>query len=165
MTTIGQKHRAMRFVPTTLVALAALASGCADRAPSAGPEPTPAPAGEPPASPTPTVATPPPLPASPPPVAPPPAEPPALPEGPTEHRTAMRAEAYAEPRIEAPKLVTVFWVNEDSVTHSVVSTDGGFAGSGPIPPGGEFSRTFLTAGEFPYYCRYHGNMAGVLVVR
>lgn len=150
--------------PLLFLALAsALLAGCASPAANDDEAQPAAPSTPPPATPSPSAA-PPPVP-EPPALPPPTAEPPALPEGPTEYRTTMREQAFSEPRIEAPKLVTVFWVNEDNLTHSVVSTDGGFAGSGPIPPGGEFSRTFLTAGEFPYYCRYHGNMAGTLVVR
>ena len=151
--------------PLLFLCALALVAGCAsppaadegDDAEPAAPSPTPSP------PPSPALETPT-LPAEPPSLPPPTTEPPALPEGPSEYRTTMRESAFSEGRIEAPKLVTVFWVNEDSVTHSVVSTDGQFAGSGPIPPGGEFSRTFLTAGEFPYHCRYHGNMAGTLVV-
>ena len=149
--------------PLLFLSALALLAGCAspppedDETPAAPSAPAPSP------TPAPTVAVPTALP-EPPTLPPPTVAPPAAPAGPTEYRTTMQDEAFTEARIEAPKLVTVFWVNEDSVTHSVVSSDGGFAGSGPIPPGSEFSRTFLTAGEFPYHCRYHGDMAGVLVL-
>lgn len=154
----------MRPLFLAALALTSLAAGCATpRADDAPPDAPAAPTPPPDASPALPVA----IPTAPvePPAVPPTPEAPALPAGPSELRTAIVPGAFAQPYIEAPKLVTVIWANEDSVTHSVVSTDGAFAGSGPIPPGGEFSRTFLTSGEFPYHCRYHGDMAGLLVVQ
>lgn len=91
-------------------------------------------------------------------------EPPAYAEGPSDLRTAIAGGAFAQERLDVGRQATITWTNLDAATHSVVSDDGSFAGSGPIPPGGEFSRTFLTAGEFPFSCRYHPDMKGTLVV-
>jgi plastocyanin len=37
--------------------------------------------------------------------------------------------------------------------------------SGNINPGASFSRTFQTAGSFPYYCTFHANMVGTVTVQ
>jgi plastocyanin len=34
-----------------------------------------------------------------------------------------------------------------------------------VPPGGEFSFTFKTAGTFPYHCAIHPGMVGRVVAR
>lgn len=60
---------------------------------------------------------------------------------------------------------TVYWRNAGDTTHSVVSDDGAFSGSGPIPPAEAFSFTFQTPGEYRYHCRYHPEMTGSILVR
>lgn len=60
---------------------------------------------------------------------------------------------------------TVYWRNAGGETHSVVSDDGAFSGSGPIPPADAFSFTFQTPGEYRYHCRYHPEMQGSILVR
>lgn len=73
---------------------------------------------------------------------------------------------YEHPRLDAATQATIVWRNDDAQTHSVVSVDGQFAGSGPVAPGGEFRHTFLTPGDFAYHCRYHSDaMRGIVVVR
>jgi plastocyanin len=37
--------------------------------------------------------------------------------------------------------------------------------SGAISPGTSFSQTFDAAGEFPYFCEFHPNMQGSIVVQ
>lgn len=60
---------------------------------------------------------------------------------------------------------TVVWSNTDDVTHSVVSDDGSFAGSGPLGPSSTFSYTFERPGDYGYHCRFHPEMTGSLLVR
>ena len=72
---------------------------------------------------------------------------------------------YQHERLELGPQTTIIWWNVDDLTHSVVSDDGGFAGSGPIPPGGEFVRTFQTLGEYSYHCRYHPDMKGTIIIQ
>jgi plastocyanin len=59
---------------------------------------------------------------------------------------------------------TVTWTNNDTVAHTVTSTDGAFD-SGNIAPGESFTFTFSDAGTFDYICSYHPNMQGTVTVQ
>lgn len=93
-----------------------------------------------------------------------PAPPPLEPE-PYEFTTAIVDDAYQHPRLDAFVHATIRWWNTDNETHSVVSDDGQFPGSGPIAPHGEFVHTFLRAGDYAFHCRYHPEMTGTIIVR
>src|SRR6185295_16193338 len=54
---------------------------------------------------------------------------------------------------------TVTWTNTDSIAHTTTS-DGAGWNSGTLPPRGQFSTTFSTAGTFPYHCAIHPDMVG-----
>lgn len=160
-----------RSVPFTLALGAALALGGCLGAPSAPPDPAreaaPSPAPSPVAVPATAL---PPAPSAAAPAAPSfplaePEAPVALPVGPYEFATSMGDGAFEHARLDAQTQVTVRWTNRDNITHSVVSQDGRFAGSGPIAPGSDFTATFLTPGDYSFYCRYHGAMLGVVIVR
>jgi plastocyanin len=63
---------------------------------------------------------------------------------------------------------TVVWTSEDNAPHTVTADDGSFD-SGNLQKGDSFKFTFTTAGNFPYYCAYHGTaggggMSGTIVV-
>ncbi len=63
---------------------------------------------------------------------------------------------------------TVVWTSEDNPTHTVTADDGSFD-SGTMRKGDTFSHTFTQAGEYPYYCAFHGapggvGMSGVVIV-
>jgi plastocyanin len=58
---------------------------------------------------------------------------------------------------------TVTWVNDDSVIHTVTSTDGTFD-SNMLQRGQTFSHTFDREGGYPYYCTLHPNMVGTVSV-
>lgn len=149
----------MRIVLALVVI--ALAAGCTSppsepAAPPAQPpppEPEPAPPEPEPQLPIDPPTVPEPLPPSDPPVG-----------GAMQFETNILNGEFQHRRITAAPGITVRWTNLDSETHSVVSADGTFAGSGPISPGGEFTRTFLTPGEHFFMCRYHGDMNGVVVI-
>lgn len=78
--------------------------------------------------------------------------------------TTIVAGAFEQPRLYVPVGSTVTWRNVDDTVHTVSSLDGAFAGSGPLAPGMEFSRTFLSAGEYALHCRYHAGMEGAVIV-
>jgi plastocyanin len=61
---------------------------------------------------------------------------------------------------------TVMWMNADSIAHTATSSTGVWD-SGPIAPGGSFSRVFNERGTFPYFCTIHGaaSMSGTVVVQ
>lgn len=67
---------------------------------------------------------------------------------------------------------TVRWKNpmtKDGATHTVtqmgcLTGDACEFDSGVLAPGQTFSHTFTVAGTFPYRCRLHAPMEGVIVV-
>ena len=54
---------------------------------------------------------------------------------------------------------TVVWTSEDSAPHTVTADEGSFD-SGNMRKGDSFKFTFTKAGNFPYYCAYHGTAGG-----
>jgi plastocyanin len=64
---------------------------------------------------------------------------------------------------------TIKWTNKDNTTHTVTSGSPGSAtglfDSGDLGQNGEFSFTFSQAGTFSYFCKYHSNMIGTIVVQ
>lgn len=58
----------------------------------------------------------------------------------------------------------VTWANADSAAHTVTFDDG--LDCGRLDQGGTVSRTFATAGTFPYHCAIHPTtMKGTVVVQ
>jgi plastocyanin len=58
---------------------------------------------------------------------------------------------------------SVRWVNQDDDVHSAVADDGSWS-SPDLERGDAFARRFDTPGRYPYYCRQHPDMTGVIVV-
>ena len=59
---------------------------------------------------------------------------------------------------------TVVWKNDDVVPHTATDRGKSFD-SGSIEPGGSWSYVADRKGTFSYYCAYHPNTRGRLVVR
>ena len=59
---------------------------------------------------------------------------------------------------------TVTWTNKGSAPHTTTSDIMGVWDSGSMGPGGTFSHTLTTAGEYPYHCQIHLGMTGTIVV-
>jgi len=57
----------------------------------------------------------------------------------------------------------VTWTNTDGVAHTSTS-DASVWDSGIVPPGGQFSVAFPTAGTFQYHCAIHPGMIDTVVV-
>jgi amicyanin len=57
---------------------------------------------------------------------------------------------------------TVRWVNQDSVPHRIVFTDG--ADSTVLAPSQSWSRKFDQAGTYDYSCTIHPTMQGTVIV-
>jgi plastocyanin len=70
--------------------------------------------------------------------------------------------AFDPSAIIVPTGTTVAWTNDDSVPHTVTSTDGVFD-SGILDPGGSFSFTFNEPGSFDYVCQLHPQMQGSVI--
>lgn len=58
---------------------------------------------------------------------------------------------------------TVTWTNQEIVVHTATADEGAFD-SGDLSKGESFSFTFDEPGEFSYFCEYHDNMHGTVVV-
>ena len=55
---------------------------------------------------------------------------------------------------------TVSWINRDPAPHTITFDDGSFD-SGTLAQGQTATFTFDKAGEFAYYCLFHGGPGGV----
>ncbi|MGI0048655.1 MAG: cupredoxin domain-containing protein, partial [Nitrososphaera sp.] len=87
--------------------------------------------------------------------------------------SSLTTDAFQPNPVEVNVGETVVWTNDDSTVHTVTSgsagmPDGEFDSSpnfNPLlNPGQTFSHTFEEAGEYPYFCALHPNMAGTVVV-
>ena len=77
----------------------------------------------------------------------------------------IRDFAFSPNPVEVPVGGTVTWTNQDQVPHTATAEDRGVLQSGTISPGSSFSQVFAQAGEFPYFCEFHPNMTGTIVVQ
>lgn len=72
--------------------------------------------------------------------------------------------------IEITLGTTVTWINRDPALHTVTSgvtgddNTGEFFDSPELQTGQEFSHTFDETGLYPYFCRFHPNMTGRVIV-
>jgi hypothetical protein len=57
------------------------------------------------------------------------------------------------------------WDNNDLTPHTVTSANGGELNSGSIEADASWSHTFTQPGEFPYFCTFHPEMKGTIVVK
>ena len=76
---------------------------------------------------------------------------------------AIPGRLYAPGELDALAGQTVTWRNADSTSHTVSSEDDAFD-SGYLSSGSTFSHTFSSTGTFPYFCRIHRTMRGVVRV-
>ena len=60
---------------------------------------------------------------------------------------------------------SVTWTNQDAVPHTATGVDRAVLQSGTIQPGASFTQEFDTAGTFDYFCEFHGNMKGQIIVK
>jgi len=56
---------------------------------------------------------------------------------------------------------SVVWINNDNIVHTVTADDGAFD-SGDLQPGTTFTYTFNNKGDYPYHCKYHAEMVGII---
>lgn len=74
--------------------------------------------------------------------------------------------AFAPATVNVSVGDTVTWTNNEGggVPHTASSDTAGVFDSGQLSGGQSFSRTFTTAGSFPYHCNVHPTMTGLVVV-
>jgi len=73
--------------------------------------------------------------------------------------------AFSPQTIEIAAGDTVTWTNNDSTSHTATQSPSGSGfQSGTLAPGASFSQTFDTPGTYDYFCEFHANMTGTVVV-
>jgi len=72
--------------------------------------------------------------------------------------------AFNPPEITVPAGGSVTWTNGDTVPHTATGLDRDALQSGAIAPGESFTQDFDAAGTFEYFCEFHPNMKGSIVV-
>ena len=77
---------------------------------------------------------------------------------------SMANMAFSPATITVTVGTTVTWKNNDNMTHTVTANDNSFD-SGNIAASGSFTKTFSTAGTYPYRCTLHSPMTGSVVVQ
>ena len=78
-------------------------------------------------------------------------------------QSAEKNHSYNPGIMTVPKGAAVTWMNKDMVGHELVF-DTVDVGSGAFNPGAKWSHTFNSVGKFPYHCKPHPWMKGVLIV-
>jgi plastocyanin len=76
----------------------------------------------------------------------------------------IRMLKYSSETIQIKAGETVEWVNDDLTPHTVTSQSGEFD-SGSIDAGETWRHTFTQPGTFPYFCTFHKEMTGTVVVK
>lgn len=80
-------------------------------------------------------------------------------------RVPIRLMKFSPQTIEIKTGQTVEWTNDDLTPHTVTSQGAGDLNSGSIDAGASWRHTFSRAGSFQYYCTFHPEMNGTVVVR
>ncbi|HEU5364413.1 MAG TPA: cupredoxin family copper-binding protein, partial [Hanamia sp.] len=79
----------------------------------------------------------------------------------TANTVVIKGFAFSPSSLTVKKGTKVTWVNNDGPAHTVTATDNGNTfNSGTINPGGSYSFTFTTTGDFNYNCSIHPQMLG-----
>src|SRR5215213_1593685 len=73
--------------------------------------------------------------------------------------------AFNPAEITVPVGGSVTWTNNDSTPHTATGQDRAVLQSGTIASGESFTQKFDTAGTYEYFCEFHANMKGTIVVQ
>lgn len=77
----------------------------------------------------------------------------------------IRDLAYDPATIEISAGTTVTWMNSDTVPHTATAQDRDVLQSGTLDAGDTFSQTFDAPGTIDYFCEFHPNMKGTIIVQ
>ncbi len=77
---------------------------------------------------------------------------------------AIKDFTFNPPTINVPVGGSVTWTNQDTPPHTATGLDREALQSGAIAPGASFTQAFDTAGTIEYFCEFHPNMKGSIVV-
>jgi plastocyanin len=67
--------------------------------------------------------------------------------------------------VEIPVGATVTWINSDTAPHTATAQDRDVLQSGTLDQGDSYSQTFDQPGTFDYFCEFHANMKGTIIVQ
>ena len=76
----------------------------------------------------------------------------------------IRDFAFNPPEMTVPVGGSITWTNNDTAPHTATGLDREALQSGAIAPGASFTQTFDAAGTIEYFCEFHPNMKGSIVV-
>ncbi len=76
---------------------------------------------------------------------------------------SMAGRQFSPTSLTVAEGATVSFVNDDDRDHTVTATGGSFD-SGTMSPGATYNRTFATAGTYAYFCVFHPDMVGTILV-
>lgn len=77
----------------------------------------------------------------------------------------IRMLKYSRETIQIRAGESVEWINDDLTPHTVTSQSGGEFDSGSIDAGETWRHTFTQPGTFAYFCRFHKEMTGTVIVK
>lgn len=80
-------------------------------------------------------------------------------------RVTIQLMKFSPETIEVKTGQTVDWTNDDLTPHTVTSQGAGGLDSGSIDAGVSWRHVFTQAGSFQYYCTFHPDMKGTVVVK
>jgi len=80
-------------------------------------------------------------------------------------KVTIKSLKYSSHTIQIKTGETVEWVNNDLTPHTVTSDSGGKLNSGSLDVGATWRHTFNKHGTFAYFCTFHREMKGSVVVR
>ncbi len=72
--------------------------------------------------------------------------------------------AYTPDPVTIPVGGTITWTNRDPEPHTATARDRAVLQSGTLKQDERYTETFETAGTYEYFCEFHPNMKGTLVV-
>lgn len=72
--------------------------------------------------------------------------------------------AYSPAEVTIQVGESVTWTNQDSAPHTATGQDRDVLQSGTLNQGESYTQTFDTPGTYEYFCEFHPNMSGVVIV-
>jgi plastocyanin len=72
--------------------------------------------------------------------------------------------AFSPAVVTIPVGGSITWVNTDSAPHTATGLDRDVLQSGTLNQGESFTQTFDTPGTYEYFCEFHANMNGTIIV-
>ena len=84
---------------------------------------------------------------------------------PSAAQVSIRLLKYTPETVEIKAGETIEWKNDDLTPHTVTSEGNGGFDSRSLDPGSSWDHTFDKPGSYPYFCTFHPEMKGIVVVK